>query len=328
MSYRIRIVSQYRTFTIHTITSITYVVPCTYCKSLPYICHSYHKIYKACRTVCVLQVSTVRFLHTRTPLYTKFHSENGAMLYISLGENRGGPADIDTSKTPTKIYTTVGSQGTLLCHYSGYPTPNAIWMRDGDALKDCKRCVTKTDNATPGIAKLHVTPFRSDDFGKYVCKVRNENGFAEAVIELVQEPSDKTQCQKDLIAGKDPRLNLEFRPKCDTDGSYHRIQCSIHLQSCWCVDRHTGHKIAEVYKGPDGYHCTAPYNISTGSTVTMSIGIILLLIVTDIAAFAFCKRGITHFIVRYRNKRKIHNILKTKGEDESLLERGQDYDSD
>lgn len=108
---------------------------------------------------------------------------------MSLGANGGSPARINTSKTSSKIHTTVGSQATLLCYYNGQPTPNAIWMRDGNALKDCKRCVTKIDNTIPGIAKLHVTPYRSKDFGKYVCKVRNENGFAEAVIELVHKPS-------------------------------------------------------------------------------------------------------------------------------------------
>ena len=79
MSYRVSAVSQYRTFPIHTknalgqaISILLHVVPCTCCKSVPYVSHSYENWsmrslfnVKACRTVYVLQVSTVRFPLTR-----------------------------------------------------------------------------------------------------------------------------------------------------------------------------------------------------------------------------------------------------------------------
>lgn len=60
------------------------------------------------------------------------------------------------------------------------------------------------------------------------------------------------------MLGQDPRLSLEFRPVCDDDGLYHKVQCSIHLKKCWCVDRSTGHKISDAYHSQDGFHCTPP----------------------------------------------------------------------
>jgi hypothetical protein len=67
--------------------------------------------------------------------------------------------------------------------------PEAIWIRHGKVLTDCQRCVTKIDKTIPGIAKLHVTPYRVNDYGEYVCKARNENGFSNIVIKLVKKPS-------------------------------------------------------------------------------------------------------------------------------------------
>lgn len=52
----------------------------------------------------------------------------------------------------------------------------------------------------------------------------------------------------------DPRLRLEFLPRCNTNGAYHVIQCSIHLDTCWCVDQ-SGHKIADAVDGRNGKHC-------------------------------------------------------------------------
>ena len=55
-------------------------------------------------------------------------------------------------------------------------------------------------------------------------------------------------------------MKLAFLPKCDADGSYHVIQCSIHVSRCWCVDRQTGHKVADALttEGVDTMHCTPP----------------------------------------------------------------------
>ena len=65
---------------------------------------------------------------------------------------------------------------------------------------------------------------------------------------------DITQCKRDRILARDPRLRLEFLPRCDADGSYHVIQCSVHLDKCWCVDQ-SGHKIADAYDGHKGKYC-------------------------------------------------------------------------
>ena len=65
---------------------------------------------------------------------------------------------------------------------------------------------------------------------------------------------DSTQCQRDRIMARDPRLRLEFLPRCNANGAYHVIQCSIHLDTCWCVDQ-SGHKIADAVDGRNGKHC-------------------------------------------------------------------------
>ena len=67
-------------------------------------------------------------------------------------------------------------------------------------------------------------------------------------------PSENTQCQRDRILSRDPRLKLEFLPRCNADGSYHVIQCSVHLSKCWCVDK-SGHKVADAVDGDKGKHC-------------------------------------------------------------------------
>lgn len=239
------------------------------------------------------------------------------LMFCCLNDCSGGsPASIDESKIRKTEKTTIGARATLHCHYSGYPMPEVVWIKNKDVLKSCKRCVTVIDNTLPGSAKLHVTPYRDEDFGEYECKVRNQDGFASVKFNLLEIPLDKSQCAKDIMLGQDPRLSLEYRPICDDDGLYHSVQCSIHLKKCWCVNRLTGHKVGDAYKGQDGYHCTRPTDLSSGSIVTLCIGIMLLLVVTDIAAFAFCNKGITHYFVLYRNRHKIYDKLKQHNDDE------------
>ena len=69
-------------------------------------------------------------------------------------------------------------------------------------------------------------------------------------------PLDVTQCQQDRILSRDPRLKLEFLPRCNADGSYHKIQCSVHLNKCWCVDQ-SGHKVADAVHDDIGRHCAS-----------------------------------------------------------------------
>ena len=69
-------------------------------------------------------------------------------------------------------------------------------------------------------------------------------------------PLDVTQCQQDRILSRDPRLKLEFLPRCNADGSYHKIQCSVHLNKCWCVDQ-SGHKVADTVHDDKGRQCAS-----------------------------------------------------------------------
>lgn len=77
-------------------------------------------------------------------------------------------------------------------------------------------------------------------------------------------PSENTQCQQDRILSRDPRLKLEFLPRCNADGSYHVIQCSVHLSKCWCVDK-SGHKVADAVDGDKGKHCQSKPKGKPGS---------------------------------------------------------------
>lgn len=79
---------------------------------------------------------------------------------------------------------------------------------------------------------------------------------------LFSLPLDITQCQQDRVLSRDPRLRLEFLPRCNADGSYHVIQCSVHLNKCWCVDQ-SGHKSADAVDGDKGMHCTKPKSKET-----------------------------------------------------------------
>ena len=65
---------------------------------------------------------------------------------------------------------------------------------------------------------------------------------------------DISQCLRDRILASDPRLRLEFLPRCNSNGSYHVLQCSVHLDKCWCVDQ-SGHKIADALDDHQGKYC-------------------------------------------------------------------------
>lgn len=103
-------------------------------------------------------------------------------------------------------------------------------------------------------------------------------------------PLDNTQCQQDRILSRDPRLKLEFLPRCNADGSYHTIQCSIHLSKCWCVD-HTGHKVADAVDGEKGMHCGS-------KPKGKEFGILVLFLSYHILRRADCLIFVNRFLLR------------------------------
>ncbi|EDO43452.1 predicted protein [Nematostella vectensis] len=237
------------------------------------------------------------------------HLQWHGVMFLSLlavGCLGNTPAKINKQKTASTVHTSAGQQAMLKCFYDGIPRPQAIWMREGKQLLECKNCVTHIDNTKHGVTTLRVTPYRESDYGDYICKVRNENGFDSVTITLVEQPAVMSQCNKDLVLGADPRLRLEFRPRCDPNGAYHRVQCSIHLDKCWCVDTETGHKIADAYKADGGMHCNAPKDFSISAAVVISMAALLLVVAMDMVAFVCCKRGLVHSIVKYKEKRSVY----------------------
>lgn len=67
----------------------------------------------------------------------------------------------------------------------------------------------------------------------------------------------QTKCQKERATSNDPRRRHEFRPVCNEDGSYHKVQCSVELTTCWCVNQY-GKKTLDVVDGANGLQCFQP----------------------------------------------------------------------
>jgi len=174
----------------------------------------------------------------------------------------------------------------------------------------CALCVQKVEHQH-GVSTLRVTPFRDTDFGDYNCKVKNKLGFQHIMIKLHEDKSKKsTQCQQDRILSRDPRLKLEFLPRCNADGSYHVIQCSVHLSKCWCVDK-SGHKVADAVDGDKGKHCQSKPKDMLGISLTvLAIGIVLFLLLFDVACHVTRNKGVINKIVRHRNRRRTYSKCK------------------
>lgn len=226
-------------------------------------------------------------------------------------------ARIDKVKSDNIKAIQLGKETTLKCVYDGHPPPVVIWTKGKKKLKDkCAFCVQKVENS-PRLSTLRVTPFRDSDFGEYNCKARNKLGFQQIKIKLREDKSKNiTQCQRDRLLAADPRLRLEFLPQCKGDGSYHMIQCSVHLKKCWCVDQ-SGHKIADAVDGYDGKHCKEPKDKLVLSVIILSIAIALFLLIIDVICLVTKNKGVLNKCIRFRNKRKKYGKLKSKEETKS-----------
>lgn len=184
-------------------------------------------------------------------------------------------------------------KGTFLnCVYSGNPAPEVYWTKNGKRLDNkCAFCVHKVQHFYRK-STLRVTPYRDTDFGGYKCRARNKLGFGDITIKLEEDKSQNiSQCFRDRILASDPRLRLEFLPRCNSNGSYHVLQCSVHLDKCWCVDQ-SGHKIADALDDHQGKYCgrREQKDLSTVAAVVMVIGSVLLLLLIAIICYATKRR--------------------------------------
>lgn len=223
-------------------------------------------------------------------------------------------ARIDKGRSDKIKAIQLGQEATLKCFYDGHPPPKVIWTKGKKKLGDkCAFCVQKVENS-PRLSTLRVTPFRDSDFGEYRCKARNKLGFQQIKIKLREDKSKNiTQCQRDRLLAGDPRLRLEFLPKCNDDGSYHMIQCSVHLKKCWCVDQ-SGHKIADAFNNHDGKHCKEPKDKLVLSVIILSIAIAMFLLIADVICLVTKNKGVLKKCIRFRNKHKKYGKLKLKEE--------------
>jgi len=224
-------------------------------------------------------------------------------------------ARIDKTSSDRVKSTPLGKEAIFKCVYTGNPPPEVHWTKNKKKLGDnCKFCVQKVENLN-GVSVLRVTPYRDTDFGDYKCKARNKLGFDHITVKLLEDKSKNiTQCQRDRILAGDPRLRLEFLPRCDPDGSYHVIQCSVHLDKCWCVDQ-SGHKIADAVEGHKGKHCgKKPNDFSVLSVIVIVIASVLFLLLFDILCHVTKNKGVVNRLIRHRNKRRKYGKLERKDE--------------
>lgn len=190
------------------------------------------------------------------------------------------PARIVKAKSDGTKMAQLGKETSLTCVYTGNPAPLVIWTKNGKKLDEkCAYCVHEVKHSYRK-STLRVTPYRDTDFGEYMCKARNHLGFGDITIKLEEDKSQNiTQCFRDRILANDPRVLLEFLPRCDANGLYHKLQCSIHLDKCWCVDQ-SGHKIADAFDGHQGKHCSRKKqkDLRAVAVIVLAMGGVLLLL--------------------------------------------------
>ncbi|CAH3172258.1 unnamed protein product [Porites lobata] len=222
-------------------------------------------------------------------------------------------ARIDKSRSDRVKTTPLGKDATLNCVYTGNPPPKVHWTKDGKKLDtNCKYCVQKVENMD-GVSTLRVTPYRDIDFGDYKCRARNRLGFGDITIKLQEDKTkNSTQCQRDRIVARDPRLRLEFLPRCNANGAYHVIQCSIHLDTCWCVDQ-SGHKIADAVDGRNGKHCgEKPRDMKMVAIIVVIIASVIFLLLCDYICHVTKQKGVINFLMHRTNRRLEYEKLKSK----------------
>lgn len=94
-------------------------------------------------------------------------------------------ATIDKARSSKTLTTQLGETVTATCYFHGNPLPRVDWLKDGQKIpKECTNCITEQHDGESGWSKLHVTPFKKNDLGEYICKVRNSAGFDSLKVPL------------------------------------------------------------------------------------------------------------------------------------------------
>ncbi|KAB5553679.1 hypothetical protein PHYPO_G00041380 [Pangasianodon hypophthalmus] len=80
-------------------------------------------------------------------------------------------------KTPSDLSVFEDSTAQLICHVTGYPDPEVLWLRDGEALEEQDGCV-RVDYEEDGICALTLDSVTLQHSGTYTCKATNIHGEA------------------------------------------------------------------------------------------------------------------------------------------------------
>ncbi|KAM9456810.1 myosin light chain kinase, smooth muscle isoform 2-T2 [Clarias gariepinus] len=91
-------------------------------------------------------------------------------------------------KTPVDLSVFEDSTAELVCHVTGYPDPEVLWLRDGAVLEEEDGCV-QVDYEEDGMCVLTLDGVTLQHSGTYTCKATNMHGeaFCSAKITVVDQ---------------------------------------------------------------------------------------------------------------------------------------------
>ncbi|MCJ8739061.1 hypothetical protein PDJAM_G00042790 [Pangasius djambal] len=94
-------------------------------------------------------------------------------------------------KAPFDLSVFEDSTAQLICHVTGYPDPEVLWLRDGEVLEEQDGCV-QVDYEEDGICVLTLDSVTLQHSGTYSCKATNVHGEAlcSAKITVVDKHTD------------------------------------------------------------------------------------------------------------------------------------------
>ncbi|KAJ4429601.1 hypothetical protein ANN_21787, partial [Periplaneta americana] len=153
--------------------------------------------------------------------------------------------EVDENLMAQKLRVT--NQWKIEVKFSGYPTPEVSWNKNGETLTSTKHCSVYTEESSTTIAIYSLT---KEDTGTYTVTARNEAGFSS--IDLNLRVIDKPSKPEGPIVVKDIRKEsviIEWKPPAD-DGGLELSKYSV--EKC-DVEKMVWMKVADVEKDVSSY---------------------------------------------------------------------------
>lgn len=121
-----------------------------------------------------------------------------------------------------EIITNPGQSVTLECKTTGYPEPNAVWLKNDAEVEPSDVVKTTSKN---NVHSLTIKSITVDDDAEYVCQISNGHGSAEAIFSIIVEDAKTkptfVESLEDLEIGEgepaDFSVLVESNPRSEVD---------------------------------------------------------------------------------------------------------------